>query len=86
MPANIVEGVDGRLVAAHDDDRFLADLEQEIIAPVAYAIHMAGDQPLASDHVIHIRLKYLIIAIELALQAVAKRVSAPGAQLQGNRP
>jgi len=46
MPADVVERIDGGVVAAHDDDGFIADLEQEVVALAADAVDVARDQPL----------------------------------------
>src|SRR5882762_6117237 len=71
VPADIVERVDGRFIAAHDDDGLIADLEEKIIAPIAHPIDMAGDDPFAADDVLHVRSVYGIVAVELAIQAIA---------------
>ena len=49
VPAHVVEGIDGRLVAADDDDRFTADLEKKVVALAPYLIDVSGDDPLAHD-------------------------------------
>ncbi len=71
MPAHIVERVDGRLVAAHDDDGFVADLEQEVIALVADPVDVAGHEPFAADHPLHVRGEHLVVAVEPTIQAIA---------------
>src|SRR5258708_28066870 len=71
VPANVVERIDGRFVAAHDDDGFIADLVEKIIALVAHPVDMAGNDPLTADDLVHVRLEHGIVAVELAIQAVA---------------
>ena len=72
MPADVVERVDGRCVAAHDDDGLIADLEQEVIALVAHPVDVAGDEPFAAHDLFHVRGKDGVVAVELAVQAVAQ--------------
>src|SRR5882724_1864510 len=71
VPADIVERIDGRLVAAHDDDGFIDDLVEKIVALVAHAVDVAGDDPLTADDPVHVRLEHGIVAVEPAVQAIA---------------
>ena len=57
VTADVVEGVDGRLVAANDDDRFGAYFEQEVVALAAHPIDVTGDDPLARDDVLEVAAK-----------------------------
>ena len=71
MPAYVVKGIDGRFVAADDDDGFIADLEKKVVALVANPVYMTRHQPLPADDLLHVRGKHGVAAIEFAVQAVA---------------
>src|SRR5258708_8416276 len=70
VPANIVEGIDGRFIAAHDDDGFIADLVEKIIALVAEPVDVTGDDPLTADDPLHVGLEHGVVALELAIQPI----------------
>ena len=74
MPAGIVEGVDGVLIAAHDDDGFLADLVQKIVSLAPHAIDVSGHDPFACDDFAKVRGEHIGIAVKTLLQAVARAV------------
>ena len=59
------------IIAADDDDRFVADFEQEVIALPAHPIDVAGDDPFARDDVLEVRGENVIVAIESLIQAIA---------------
>jgi hypothetical protein len=71
MSANVVKGTHRRIIAADDDDGFVADFEEKVIALVANSIDVTGDQPLSADDLLHVGVEDGIIAVEFAIQAIA---------------
>jgi hypothetical protein len=70
MPADVVKRADRRFVAAYDDDGFIADFVEKIIALVADPVDVACDDPFASRDPVHVGGEHGIVAVEFTLQAI----------------
>ncbi len=69
VAAGIVEGADGAVTAADDQDRVIADLQGEILAALLDLAIMADEQPVAIPDHFHVQLEIVLVDIEGLLEA-----------------
>jgi hypothetical protein len=71
MAAEIVEGADLAVLAAHHDDHLRADPPGEVVAALWDRAGVAGEQPAAVEDVAQVRLEHLGRGVEGALERAA---------------
>ena len=70
VSANIVERVNRSLVLAHNDDRLLTCLEQEVLAVVFNLRHMAGKNPVPFEDTRPVCFEDRVVAVEFVRKAM----------------
>src|ERR1700731_1069084 len=70
MPAHVVQCADPTVLSAHDDEGLAADVDGEEIAGLAHLALVSGAMPVAQEQPLHLALKQVHIAVELAAERV----------------
>jgi len=74
MPAHIQQGTHCTVRGAYDDDRFRAQIHDQVVAGARDAADVAGAEPMPQQHALHIALENGGVGVETPRQSVARPV------------
>ena len=76
MPTDIKWRVNLAIIGSNNDDRFVADLVKEVIAPARDTADMANIDPVFLEDFLHLQVEDCLIGVEGLLQRPARPAPA----------